>query len=173
MITRFKNFPSLKTRRLTLREINLNDQEQVFKIRSDKKVNEYLDRAPAKNIKEAVSHIDKLKKLYEDAAAITWAINLKGDDLFMGSVCFWNYNHETENVEIGYAMIPEFQGKGYCSEAIETGLDFTLTQMQVKTVSGEVHKENKASIHLLQKFGFIAQGECSWNKNYLTYRLEL
>jgi ribosomal-protein-alanine N-acetyltransferase len=46
----FTPFPVLKTERLTLRQLSVNDDKEVFALRSDKQVNKYIDRNPTNTI---------------------------------------------------------------------------------------------------------------------------
>ena len=44
----FTPFPVLETERLTLRELNLNDAKAIFGLRTNKEVNEFIDRRSTK-----------------------------------------------------------------------------------------------------------------------------
>jgi [ribosomal protein S5]-alanine N-acetyltransferase len=45
MINRnFSSFPILSTERLTLRQLAINDDQEIFKLRYDKEINKYLNR---------------------------------------------------------------------------------------------------------------------------------
>jgi ribosomal-protein-alanine N-acetyltransferase len=49
----FTPFPVIKTERLTLRQLSVNDDKEIFALRSDKQVNKYLDREPSNSIEDA------------------------------------------------------------------------------------------------------------------------
>jgi ribosomal-protein-alanine N-acetyltransferase len=58
MITRnFSTFPILTTERLTLRQLSLADQQNIYALRSDKEINKYLNRVPSKTIEDAINFI--------------------------------------------------------------------------------------------------------------------
>ena len=59
----FTPFPVLKTERLTLRQLSVNDDKEIFALRSDKQVNKYLDRDLSNSIEDARKLIIKLRKL--------------------------------------------------------------------------------------------------------------
>ena len=56
----FTPFPILKTERLTLRQLSVNDDKEIFALRSDKQVNKYIDRAPSNTIEDARKFIHKI-----------------------------------------------------------------------------------------------------------------
>ncbi|MBK7241811.1 MAG: GNAT family N-acetyltransferase [Flavobacteriales bacterium] len=64
-------FPTLHTERLVLREITMHDVEAVFAIRSDERVMQYIGKPRAKEIKDSVELIARLKKGREDSSSIT------------------------------------------------------------------------------------------------------
>ena len=67
MITvNFNPFPLITTERLILREVEENDVNEIFFLRSDKRVMKYLDRPPAKSTEEASDFIKKLLSIVEN-----------------------------------------------------------------------------------------------------------
>lgn len=68
--------------------------------------------------------------------------------------------------EIGYALNKQHTGKGYCTEAV-SGLCGYLKGLKVSRVKAEVDRNNTASIRVLDRTGFIYQGE---DDGYLIYR---
>ena len=62
-------------------------------------------------------------------------------------------------IEIGYEIIESKRQKGYATEAIETLLEWTLTQDEVKSIIAKCHYKNIPSQSLLDKLGFKLIGE--------------
>ena len=46
----FTAFPILTTERLTLRQLSIDDRQNIFALRTDKEINKYLDRQVSKTI---------------------------------------------------------------------------------------------------------------------------
>src|SRR5947207_8802698 len=81
-------FPVLTTDRLVLREINSDDAEEMFFLRSDERVMRYIERPRTKNIEEAKQFI---KKILDDQAKhdiVMWTITLKGNPKMIGSIMY-------------------------------------------------------------------------------------
>ncbi len=53
-------FPILKTERLTLRQLSIDDQHDIFALRSDLKINEFLGRQLCETNEDAINFINKV-----------------------------------------------------------------------------------------------------------------
>jgi ribosomal-protein-alanine N-acetyltransferase len=56
----FTTFPTLTTERLTLRQLSIDDQQDILALRSDPEINKYLDRQLSKTTEEAINFINKV-----------------------------------------------------------------------------------------------------------------
>lgn len=88
-----------------------------------------------------------------------WIMLSKKHNCIMGELCFKGEPCEDGGVEIGYAIDPAFQGKGYITEAVEVLCGWALSQKYVRFVKAETKRENIASQKVLQKNGFVFMGE--------------
>ncbi|MBK7378301.1 MAG: GNAT family N-acetyltransferase [Ignavibacteriales bacterium] len=147
-------FRELTTGRLTLRKLRLSDDKELYAIRSNDGVNKYLERSPAASIDEAQLFIKKINDGIDNNGWIYWAIALKDDDKVIGTICIWNISSEDASGEIGYELKPEFQGRGFMSEAIKKVIDFGFNDMRLKSLEAFTHKENLPSIKLLERNNF-------------------
>ena len=59
-------------------------------------------------------------------------------------------------VEIGYSIVPDFQGHGYATEAVTALVDWAFAHPIVNRVVAETLPELEPSKGLLHKLGFIA-----------------
>ncbi len=150
----FDQFPKLETKRLTLESFRIEDSEEIFKIRSDDRVMKYLDRDNHKTVEESKIMIQKIIQTYKDRAGINWSIRNKVSFELIGYIGFWDLIRENVRAEIGYALKPEYWGKGYMSETLFKVLDFGFNEFKLHSVLGNVNPRNERSIKLLEKFGF-------------------
>jgi [ribosomal protein S5]-alanine N-acetyltransferase len=65
------------------------------------------------------------------------------------------------SVEIGYAVLHEFQGVGYATEAVEALCAWAFEHPEVRRVTAATSPRNKASIRVLEKNGFVEIGSGS------------
>ena len=59
-----------------------------------------------------------------------------------------------QEADVGYAIAPFAQGKGFASEAVKALRDYAFTQTWVTALNAWVLAENQGSVRLLEKLGF-------------------
>jgi RimJ/RimL family protein N-acetyltransferase len=64
----------------------------------------------------------------------------------------------TKMQEIGYFLIPNKRGKGYCTEATQLMVDYLFLSKNVTRIQATTHAENTASQKVLEKSGFKKEG---------------
>lgn len=57
--------------------------------------------------------------------------------------------------DVGYALLPEAQGKGFASEALSAICDYGFQQLGLWAINAWVLGDNQGSARLLEKHGFI------------------
>jgi len=62
------------------------------------------------------------------------------------------YPHEAD---IGYALLPQAQGKGYASEALQAICDYGFDALALNAINAWVLGDNHGSARLLEKRGFV------------------
>ena len=160
----FKPFPLIETERLRLRKISRKDVNEIFFLRSDKRVLHYLDKAPAKTKKDAYDFIKIVHDAEKNADGITWGITLKNIEKIIGTIGFWRMQKEHYRAEIGYILHPDYWGKGITQEAITVVIKYGFEVMKLHSIEANVNPDNAASIRLLEKNGFVR--EAYFKENY-------
>jgi len=160
MITRnFTSFPILTTERLTLRQLSIGDQRDIFALRSDTEINKYLGREPCKTIEEAINFINKISDNIKKNNSLYWVITLTKTKTFVGTICLYNFSNETNSCEIGYELMLKFQGQGIMKEAAEKVIGYAFQTLQFQKIVAVTHNGNLSSTKLLMKFNFIQSTE--------------
>ena len=154
-ILNFTPFPNLITERLILRQVKIQDENEVFALRSDKRVNQFLDRPKPQIVDDARGFIEKINDQITKNEGIYWAITLKNNSKLIGTICYWNISKEHSRAEIGYELHPDFQGKGIMQEVIIKVIDYGFETMKLKSIDADLDPNNIKSINLLQKNGFV------------------
>lgn len=86
----------------------------------------------------------------------------------VGDLCFKGVTEEGAT-EIGYGVLPEFQGHGYATEAVIAATRWAIRQPGICTVEAEAEETNLASQRVLQKAGFRPYGK--WGEEGPRYTL--
>lgn len=160
----FTPFPIINTERLILREVSLDDVQEMFFLRSDESVLTYLDKAPEKSTEETRAMIETIKNNATNNDGIFWVITVKGDNTMIGSICYWRLDKAHYRAEIGYVLHPSQQGKGIMDEAMKAVLQYGFETMKLHSVEANVNPGNKASMKLLERNGFVK--EAYFRENY-------
>ena len=147
-------FPVLTTERLILRRLELNDAAEITKLRSDERVNQYLDRPKTTTIDDAVEFINKIINGIKKEGSYYWIICLRDNSKLAGTICLWNIDKENSRAEVGYELLPASQGKGLAQEALSEIIDYALNVLKFKTIVAYPHAANERSTKLLEKNNF-------------------
>jgi ribosomal-protein-alanine N-acetyltransferase len=150
----FTPFPYLRTERLNLRNVVLEDANEIFVQRTHPVIQEYIKRQPAANIEEARQFIGKINAHEKNNEAITWAIVPKDESRLIGTICFWNIEKQNDKAELGYSLHPDYFGKGIMSEALAEIINFGFNEMKLQTIDAYTNKDNAPSLRLLKRLGF-------------------
>lgn len=153
--TNFNSFPILKTERLILRQLKLEDENELFVLRSDEEILKYIDSPRAKTKKDVRDFIVKINHGVIQNEWIYWAISLKGSPQLIGTICLWNISWEKSTAETGFVLLPEFQGKGIMQEALTAVIEYGFQHMQLNAIEAYTHPNNINSIKLLERNNFI------------------
>jgi ribosomal-protein-alanine N-acetyltransferase len=151
----FTPFPFLETERLTLQQLTLEDDNEIFLLRSDEQVNKYLDRPIVKNSNDAKQFISKINHDISNNELFYWAIAFKNNPKLIGTICLWNISEDETTAEIGFELLPDFQGKGIMKEVLPAVIKYGFETKNLKSIEGEVDPSNIKSIKLMEKNGFV------------------
>ena len=166
-------FPILITERLTLRKLSIDDQQDIFALRSDPKTNKFLDRQLCKTNEDAINFINKVNDNIEKSDTYYWAITLTDTKTLVGTICLFDFSSENNSCEIGYELMTKFQGQGIMKEAVQVVIDFVFQTLRFKKISAFTHYENQNSTNLLLKFNFVKSIETDKeNPNLNIYTLK-
>ena len=155
MINRsFSPFPVLTTKRLVLRQLLESDAEEIFLLRSDAVINKYLNRQPSKSSADALKFITIINESIAKNESLYWAITMADNSKLIGTVCLFDISAEHNSGEIGYELLTDHQGQGIMNEAITSVIKFAFQIPGLTTINAVSHKDNQASLKLLQKLNF-------------------
>lgn len=162
----FLPFPELKTERLILRRVLASDVNEMYALRSNPQTMKYIPRPLIVNHEEALAHIKMMDDKIINNKGINWAITLKGDDTMLGVIGHYQINQEHYRAEIGYMILPEFNGKGITTEAVNCVVEYGFNTMQLHSIEGVIDPANIASEKVLLKCGFVKEAHFKENEYF-------
>jgi ribosomal-protein-alanine N-acetyltransferase len=161
----FTTFPKLESERLLFRKIVIGDAQELFLIRSNDDVMRFMDVIRFESIVDAEKLIHSVEESYKNETGINWAIIEKQSNNFIGYIGFIRIFHEHCRAEIGYALKPDYWGKGYMYETLNRMARFGFNEMNLHSIEANVNPANEKSKKVLEKIGF--KKEAYFRENYL------
>ncbi|MGN0429669.1 MAG: GNAT family N-acetyltransferase [Acetatifactor sp.] len=142
-----------------LRPIQSEDVESLLDIYGDESVYRYRPGMPRKTLPLIQKLLKRMQREEEERKAFYYAVcEKKEGNAVVGIVEIFNVDGRTEQVEIGYTIAPNRQGRGLASEAIGVLTDYLICQVGLNRVRAMVHVDNIASQKALLKNGFQKEG---------------
>lgn len=160
----YKPFPNLETDRLQLRRVDEKDVNEIFALRSNPETMKYIPRPLVKTTEDALEHIAMIDSKIENNEGINWAITVKGKPKLIGLIGFYRIRPEHFRAEVGYMLLPEFNGKGIISEALKEVVNYGFKVMELHSVEAVIDPGNYGSEKVLEKNGFIKEAHFKENE---------
>ncbi len=160
----FHPFKNLETERLLLRRLAETDVAEILELRSNPETMKFIPRPIAKTKEEALAHFKMIDDKIENNEGINWAITLKGNPKLIGIIGHYRIQPENHRCEIGYMILPQYNGQGIVTEAIKVVLEYGFTDLQMHSIEAVIDPENKASERVLQKNGFVKEAHIIENE---------
>lgn len=119
------------------------------------------DTWPPDSLRDVLGYIYGLYREHPEWEGwLAWyAVRIDNDEpVLCGSIGLKGPPDEQGIVEIGYSVLPEFQGQGLATEMVTAIVKWAKHQPRVKRIEAETNIDNKASIRVLEKNNFIYVG---------------
>ena len=160
----FHPFHNLETERLILRRVDNNDYKEVLSLRSNPETMKYIPRPLLKNDDDALAHILMIETKIQNNEGINWAITIKGDPKLIGVIGHYRIQLENYRAEIGYMILPEFNGQGIVTEAVKEVVKYGFEIMKLHSIEAVIDPDNVASANVLEKNGFVKEAHLKENE---------
>lgn len=125
----------------------------------------WLEHIGDRNIRDEASALEYLKsgalKSYIDSGFGGWLLSEKLTGKKVGSAGIYKRDF-LEFPDLGYALLPQFEGKGFAFEAAQKIAEIAYPEFKIETLSAITSKGNDKSVGLLEKLGFQKSGEMIW-----------
>ena len=145
--------PTLKTERLVLRPVRIEDADAYFEMRNDTEVARYLLRPPPRSVDEALASLKRMESVN------AWALTRAGEDKLLGTIGLPRFDAENRCTSISFELRRDEWGKGLMGEAAATVIQHTFEVLKVHRIQAEIDPKNAPSIHLAETLGFVTELE--------------
>ncbi|NIF05758.1 GNAT family N-acetyltransferase [Chryseobacterium sp. Tr-659] len=151
-------FPVLETERLILRQLTLNDSQDLFEYFSLDEVMEYYDLDTFKTLEDSQQIIQHFNTEFDKGKGFRWALELKSEKKVIGTCGYHNWYREHFRAEIGYELNPKFWKQSYMKEAVLPILTFGFETMRLHRIDAFIDPANISSEKLLTSLNFSKEG---------------
>lgn len=144
----------LETDRLTLRHFTVDDTGFVLKLLNDPSFIASIGDRGIRTVEQASSYLlDGPLASYEHHGHGLYMVSLK-QTLEPIGICGLLKRVQFDDIDLGYAFLPEFWSQGYAFESATAMLGFAKHTLHAPRTLALVSPDNFASIGLLEKLGF-------------------
>lgn len=144
----------LETERLRLRRVSVDDAEFILRLLNEPSFIHNIGDRGVRTIDDARAYILKGPiASYEKFGFGLWLVETKSAGLPIG-ICGLLKRDVLEDIDIGYALLPEFWSQGYAFESAAAVMAYASEKLGAKRVLAVVNPNNQSSIRLLDKMGF-------------------
>lgn len=148
----------IETDRLYLTAVSLEDAAFILELLNTPKWIRYIGDRGVKDVAQAREYIKgRMIPQMEASGFGNYVLVRKEDGMKIGT-CGIYKREGLDGVDIGFAMLPEFEGKGYMYEAAIKIKDLAINYFHLEKLNGITLPENIASRSLLEKLGLELKG---------------
>lgn len=142
-----------ETDRLRVRHLTEENEDNFFLLHGDEEIMRYIRKPKTKA--ESDQMLSEILAGYSDEMLQgRWAAEEKQTGKYVGSFVIIPIPQQTEKIQLGYALLKEFWGKGYATELTKAGLQFAFNRLGLVIVYAVTELPNIASQKVLLKCGF-------------------
>jgi RimJ/RimL family protein N-acetyltransferase len=142
-----------KTGRLILRQLTINDADFILKLVNEPSWLQFIgDRGVHTNADAQNYILQGPVNSYERLGFGLYLVELKENRIPIG-ICGLIKRDALQDVDIGFAFLPEYWGKGYGFEAASAVLALGKKKFGLKRIVAVTNPDNARSIRLLEKLG--------------------
>ena len=146
-----------ETERLVVRRFTLEDAPFIVTLLNSPNWLQFLGDRNIHSVADARQYlINGPLASYEMHGFGLFQVSLK--DLTPIGMCGLIKRDGLEDVDVGFALLPEYTRQGYALEAAKAVMDYGYQQLRLPRIVAIVNPDNKGSISLLERLGLHAAG---------------
>ncbi len=154
----FKNVPTLESDRIIYKRILPENSEDMYEYSKLEEVTRYLLWTPHVGLSQTEKYIKLLQKKYDNGSFWDFGLTHREDGKFIGTCGITSVDDDTDTIEIGYVLSPDYWGKGVASEAAKTVMKYCFDTFGAKRICGKFMEGNNGSMRVMTKLGMTLEG---------------
>ena len=137
----------------SLRLLEHTDLDFLFEIENNpknKKFNKFISTTSRQLLKDYIKNAQADISVYNQIRFVVENKNIQ-----IGLIDLFEYDPEKKNAGVGIIINSEFRNKNFGSNALKIIIDYSFQKLDLIFLFANIKSENKHSIKLFEKFGFI------------------
>lgn len=152
-------YPSLVTEQLLLETTNTSHASFLYRLMNSDGWIRYIGNRNIHTPEDAENYIvERILPQLEIHGHTSFTITLRASGLPIG-ICGLYIREGLEAPDLGFALLPEFKGRGLAKEAASQVMDFGFQTLKLETILAITLPENMPSRRLLGHLGFRVIGD--------------
>ena len=119
---------------------------------------EYLEFEAFQSLEETSTYLDSLIERSVSDNSQYWFINLKTEEVVVGTIGLHSLNVNRLSAEVGYGLSPHYQGRGIFSRTLDIVLNYGFLELGLMRIVARTDVNNYGSIKGLLRNGFVREG---------------
>lgn len=143
----------VETERLTLRRLTVDDAEFVFALLNEPSWLRFIGDKGVRTLEDARAYIENGPvAMYQRFGFGLYVTERRTDGVPMG-MCGLIKRDGLDDVDIGFAFLPAYWGRGYAFEAAAAVMDYGRNVIGLTRIVAITAPDNESSARLLEKLG--------------------
>lgn len=161
-----------ETERLLLRRLTTSDAPFILRLLNEPSFLRYIGDKNVRNVHDAEQYLlNGPIASYEQNGFGLYLVELKESRTPLG-MCGLLKRAELDDVDIGFAFVPEYWKQGFAFEAATAVMDYSRQTLKLKRVVAITSTDNESSIMLLERMGFTFERVINLNGPVKLFRTE-
>jgi RimJ/RimL family protein N-acetyltransferase len=150
--------PDLKTERLHIRCLRIEDAPALLEILSDPETVRYWGRPAMSQLEEAEAYTQENLDWMTQGHCLYWGLEEAGSGKMIGTCALLRMDLSNRRAEVGYLLHRSFWRRGIMTEALQRVIQYAFEELKLHRLEADTDPDNLSSIQLLERFGFQREG---------------
>ncbi|TYP71637.1 RimJ/RimL family protein N-acetyltransferase [Aquimarina intermedia] len=146
-------YPTFETERLILRLTELEDAPFILELFNSPKWIQFIGDRNLRTIEQAEKYIaERMRAQLAHHDFSNYTVIRKEDQVKLGNCGLYD-REGVDGIDIGFAFLPQYEGKGYAFEAANELKEQAFNRFQLPELHAITDKDNTGSQRLIEKLG--------------------
>jgi ribosomal-protein-alanine N-acetyltransferase len=150
--------PTIKTERLILRPITLEDVPEIQRLAGDRDVSSQTSDGEIPQPGTEEQWFKKRQERFEKGEVVDFAIIHRDEGILIGAIGLGAEYKKDESMQLGFWIGKPYWNQGYCTEAARAVVRYGFEALELHRIYSRHFTRNPASGHVMQKIGMKHEG---------------